>query len=93
MSTNEGNLENEEDLINEYGLKNEVDLKHKGDIKMTVTQAGIVPKCRLAFTTFKGTRGLLRSASFTKPNHTYPTKPNLPKQTYQTKSNLAFQAY
>ena len=36
-----------------------------------------VTRCssRLAFATFKGTRGLLRSDLFTKPNHTYQTKP------------------
>ena len=66
---------------------------------------GIVSRCssRLAFATFKGTRGLLRSASFTKPNHTYQTEPNQtelnrtepnqPNQTKPTKPNLPNKTY
>ena len=56
------------------------------------TRPGIVSRCssRMPLPNFKGTRGLLRSSSFTKPNQTYqtkPAKPCLPNQTIPTKPN------
>ena len=41
----------------------------------------------------KGSRGLLRSALFTKPSHTYQTERNVPNRTKPTKLYLPNQTY
>ena len=58
-------------------------------------RTGIVSRCssRLAFATFKGTRGFLRSFFIKQAKQTYHTKPNQIYQTKPAKLNLPNQSH